>query len=99
MSLENNQSIGFVHKDKEHTHIHIYTNRIGFEGKAYNDSFIGKRSQIAADNVAKELGLTRVREVQQEKFQELNPQRQAIKQIHEEFWKPDPNHWMNISAR
>ncbi|WP_026837086.1 relaxase/mobilization nuclease domain-containing protein [Gillisia sp. JM1] len=83
MNLQNNQSIGFVHRDKEHTHVHIYTNRIGFDGKAYNDSFIGKRSQLAADNVAKELGLTRVREVQQEKLQELQPQRLAIKQIND----------------
>tara|TARA_R100000935_G_scaffold15890_3_gene31733 strand:+ start:259 stop:1125 length:867 start_codon:yes stop_codon:yes gene_type:complete len=90
MNLQNNQSIGFVHRDKEHTHVHIYTNRIGFDGKAYNDSFIGKRSQLAADNVAKELGLTRVREVQQEKLQELNPQRLAIKQIHDRVLQTRP---------
>jgi hypothetical protein len=90
MNLQNNQSIGFVHRDKEHTHVHIYTNRIGFDGKAYNDSFIGKRSQLAADNVAKELGLTRVREVQQEKLQELNPQRLAIKQIHDRVLESRP---------
>jgi len=90
MNLQNNQSIGFVHRDKEHTHVHIYTNRIGFDGKAYNDSFIGKRSQLAADNVAKELGLTRVREVQQEKIQELNPQRLIIKQIHDRVLESRP---------
>jgi hypothetical protein len=90
MNLQNNQSIGFVHRDKEHTHVHIYTNRIGFDGKAYNDSFIGKRSQLAADNVAKELGLTRVREVQQEKLQELNPQRLAIKQINDQVLESRP---------
>tara|TARA_R100000935_G_scaffold57536_1_gene91691 strand:- start:10449 stop:11315 length:867 start_codon:yes stop_codon:yes gene_type:complete len=90
MDLQNNQSIGFVHRDKEHTHVHIYTNRIGFDGKAYNDSFIGKRSQLAADNVAKELGLTRVREVQQDKLQELNPQRLAIKQIHDKVLENRP---------
>ena len=90
MNLQNNQSIGFVHRDKEHTHVHIYTNRIGFDGKAYNDSFIGKRSQLAADNVAKELGLTRVREVQQEKLQELNPQRLIIKQIYDRVLESRP---------
>jgi hypothetical protein len=90
MNLQNNQSIGFVHRDKEHTHVHIYTNRIGFDGKAYNDSFIGKRSQLAADNVAKELGLTRVREVQQEKLQESNPQRLAIKQINDRVLESRP---------
>ena len=42
MSLQNNQSIGFVHRDKKHTHVHIYTNRIGFDGKADNDNFMRK---------------------------------------------------------
>ncbi len=90
MNLQNNQSIGFVHRDKAHTHIHIYTNRIGFDGKAYNDSFIGKRSQIAADNVAKELGLTRVREVQKEKLQELKGLREKIKTINDRVLQSRP---------
>ncbi|MGW1454513.1 relaxase/mobilization nuclease domain-containing protein [Salegentibacter agarivorans] len=90
MNLQNNQSIGFVHRDKAHTHVHIYTNRIGFDGKAYNDSFIGKRSQIAADNVAKELGLTRVREVQNEKLYELKHLRQQIKNIHDRVLQSRP---------
>jgi|TARA_Y100000588_G_scaffold371808_1_gene443601 hypothetical protein len=90
MNLQNNQSIGFVHRDKAHTHVHIYTNRIGFDGKVYNDSFIGKRSQIAADNVAKELGFTRVREVQQEKLNELKHLRQAIKNIHDRVLQSRP---------
>ncbi|MGM0934073.1 MAG: relaxase/mobilization nuclease domain-containing protein [Bacteroidota bacterium] len=90
MNLKDHQSIGFVHRDKAHTHIHIYTNRIGFDGKAYNDSFIGKRSQIAADNVAKELGLTRVRGVQQGKLQELKALRQEIKRIHDHVLQTKP---------
>ncbi|HEY9185347.1 MAG TPA: relaxase/mobilization nuclease domain-containing protein [Salegentibacter sp.] len=88
--LQDHQSIGFVHRDKAHTHLHIYTNRIGFNGKAYNDSFIGKRSQIAADNVAKELGLTRVKEVQKEKLQELKGLRQEIKRIHDRVLQTKP---------
>lgn len=90
MNLQNNQSIGFVHRDKAHTHVHIYTNRIGFDGKAYNDSFIGKRSQIAADNVAKELGLTRVREVQRERLNELKGLRQEIKRINDRVLQSRP---------
>lgn len=90
MNLQNNQSIGFVHRDKAHTHVHIYTNRIGFDGKVYNDSFIGKRSQIAADNVAKELGFKRVREVQQERLNELKHLRQEIKNIHDRVVQTRP---------
>jgi len=90
MELKNRQAIAFVHRDKAHTHVHVYVNRIGFDGKTYNDSFIGKRSQVAADNVAKELGLTRVREVQQEKLQELKWQRQAIRHINNRVLETRP---------
>jgi hypothetical protein len=90
LNLQNHQSIGFVHRDKAHTHIHIYANRIGFDGKAYNDSFIGKRSQIAADNVAKELGLKRVRDVQQEKAQGTKGLRQEIKNINDRVLQSRP---------
>ncbi|QYA24988.1 relaxase/mobilization nuclease domain-containing protein [Gramella sp. MT6] len=90
MELKNRQAIAFVHRDKEHTHVHVYVNRIGFDGKAYNDSFIGKRSQLAADNVAKELGLTRVRDVQQEKLKEFNWQRLAISHINNKVMETRP---------
>jgi len=90
MELKNRQAIAFVHRDKAHTHVHVYVNRIGFDGKAYNDSFIGKRSQIAADNVARELGLTRVRDVQQEKLKELNWQRLAIRHINNKVMETRP---------
>lgn len=83
MKLINHQAIGFVHRNKEHIHIHIYANRISLSGETFKDNFIGKRSQLAADNVAKELGLTRVREVQQEKLQELSGIRQEIKRIND----------------
>lgn len=82
MKLEERQTIAFVHRDKQHTHIHLYVNRIGFDGKAYNDSYIGKRSQQAAHQVAKEMGLTTVGEVQQEKIAELKRIRQQIRNLH-----------------
>lgn len=90
MDLKNRQAIAFVHRDKAHTHVHVYVNRIGFDGKAYNDSFIGKRSQLAADNVAKELELTRVRDVQNEKLQELKWQRLAIRHINNKVVETRP---------
>ncbi|WP_442267791.1 relaxase/mobilization nuclease domain-containing protein (plasmid) [Tenacibaculum sp. ZS6-P6] len=91
MDLKNHQAIGFVHKDKEHTHIHIYAeNSISLKGEVYKDSFIGKRSQIAADNVAKKLGLTRVKEVQQQKLQELKWQRLAIRHINNKVLESRP---------
>ena len=64
-------------------HIHLYVNRIGFDGKAYKDNFIGKRSQQAAEKVAQQMGLTTVREVQQERLNQIQNVRQELRQIHE----------------
>tara|TARA_R110002020_G_scaffold1998_1_gene9098 strand:- start:6779 stop:7636 length:858 start_codon:yes stop_codon:yes gene_type:complete len=83
MQLKERQAIAFVHRDKAHTHVHLYVNRIGFDGKAYNDSFIGKRSQLAAENVAKEMGLTTVKEVNLEKELDTKQTRLNIKNIHQ----------------
>ncbi|WP_373519849.1 mobilization protein MbpA [Pricia sp.] len=83
MQLKERQAIAFVHRDKAHTHVHLYVNRIGFDGKAYNDSFIGKRSQLAAENVAKGMGLTKAREVQLEKELDSIHVRLEIRNIHQ----------------
>ncbi|TLP71187.1 relaxase/mobilization nuclease domain-containing protein [Maribacter sp. ACAM166] len=83
MQLKERQVIAFVHRDKAHTHVHLYVNRIGFDGKAYNDSFIGKRSQLAAERVAKEMGITTVNEVQMEKQLQSVVIRNEIRRIHE----------------
>lgn len=83
MQLKERQAIAFVHRDKAHTHVHLYANRIGFDGRAYKDSFIGKRSQMAAESVAKEMGLTTVKEVQLEKELDSIKVRLEIKNIHQ----------------
>lgn len=83
MKLQERQAIAFVHRDKGHVHIHLYVNRIGFDGAAYKDNFIGKRSQLAAERVARQLGLTTVREVQQQKLEKDKHIRAEIKQMHE----------------
>lgn len=83
MKLQERQAIAFVHRDKGHLHIHLYVNRIGFDGKAYKDNFIGKRSQQAAEKVAQQMGLTTVREVQQKRLNQIQNVRQEIRQIHE----------------
>jgi hypothetical protein len=82
MKLGDRQAIAFVHLDKAHKHIHLYVNRIDLNGKAYNDSFVGKRSQLAAERTAKELGLTTVKEVQISKALESKQIRQQIRNIH-----------------
>ena len=89
MQLRERQAIAFVHRDKAHTHVHLYVNRIGFDGKAYNDSFIGKRSQLAAEKVAKEMGLTTVKEVQLEKELDSIKVRLEIKNVHQRVMEND----------
>lgn len=83
MELGERQAIAFVHRNKVHTHIHLYVNRIDFQGKAYKDNYIGKRSQKAAERTAQQLQLTTVKEVQQSKDQSLKQIRSEIKQIHD----------------
>ena len=83
LNLQDRQAIAFVHKDKEHKHIHLYVNRIDFKGQAYNDSFIGKRSQQAAEKVAEKLHLTTVKQVQFEKEFQQREIRQEIKRRHD----------------
>ena len=83
MKLGERQAVAFVHKDKEHKHIHLYVNRIDFKGVAYNDSFIGKRSQLAAEKVAEQMGLTTVKQVQFEKEFNLKDIRTEIKRRHD----------------
>lgn len=83
MNLCNRQAIAFVHRDKDHKHIHLYVNRIDFKGVAYNDSFIGKRSQLAAEKVAERMQLTTVKQVQFERAFNLREIRTEIKRRHE----------------
>ncbi|MDE3740216.1 relaxase/mobilization nuclease domain-containing protein [Maribacter polysaccharolyticus] len=83
MKLGERQAIAFVHQDKDHKHIHLYVNRIDFKGIAYNDSFIGKRSQLAAEKTAEHLGLTTVKQIQFEKEFNLNEIRTEIKRRHD----------------
>tara|TARA_R110002033_G_scaffold154043_1_gene190508 strand:+ start:807 stop:1676 length:870 start_codon:yes stop_codon:yes gene_type:complete len=89
MKLQERQAIGFVHRNREHTHVHVYVNRIDFNGNAYKDSFIGKRSQQAAENVAKQMGLTTVKEVQHEKLNQIQNVRGEIKRIHDKVMEKD----------
>ena len=91
MQLGERQAIAFVHRDKQHLHIHLYVNRIDFNGTAYNDSFIGKRSQQAAEKAAEQYHLTTVRQLQVEKEFNLKDIRAEIKRRHDitlNYFKP-----------
>lgn len=77
MNLQDHQSLVVKHTDKAHTHLHIYVNRIDNNGKAYNDSYISKKTQNIADEIAQERGLTRaslVKEFNKEMTKDLRQQ-------------------------
>lgn len=100
MKLKDRQAIAFVHRDKAHTHVHLYVNRIDFRGKAYADSFVGKRSQHAAEIVAQELKLTTVKQVQFEREFDTRRIRSEIKRVHELTLKQDrPNSFSEYVKR
>lgn len=61
--LKDHQAIIVKHQDKEHTHLHIFANRIGIDGKAASDHFVGLESQRIADEIAKDRNLTRAKVV------------------------------------
>lgn len=95
LKLENHQAIAFVHNDKNHKHIHLYVNRIDFNGKAYNDSFIGKRSQKTAERIAEKLNLQTVKMVKEQKLENLKEVRKYIREKHEfsfKFFHPESYH-------
>lgn len=83
MKLQERQAVAYVHRDKAHTHVHLYVNRIDLNGRAYNDSFIGKQSQLAAERTARELGIQTVKDVQYEKSLELTRIRSEIQKAHQ----------------
>ncbi|MEL6606641.1 MAG: relaxase/mobilization nuclease domain-containing protein [Bacteroidota bacterium] len=84
MKLENHQYIAFVHQNTAHKHIHLYVNRIDYEGKAYNDQFISNRASRAAEGIAQQMGLQTAKEVQELKHakrQSVWPEMRHIKHL------------------
>jgi len=76
--LENNQAIVLKHTDKDHTHLHIYANRINMNGEALKDHHIGRISQRIAKEIAIDRGLTVARHVEEDKKQEITPIKEEI---------------------
>jgi hypothetical protein len=77
MKLEDNQSISYLHSDRDHHHLHIFVNRIDTNGKAYKDNYISKKVQRIAESMAKARGFTTAKEIQQEREERLSRQIKA----------------------
>lgn len=81
MGLQEHQSITVKHEDKEHSHLHIYVNRINMQGQAFKDHFIGKEAQRIADLVAQERNLTRAKARQQEIETAKKPAKERVQAV------------------
>ncbi|WP_347839583.1 relaxase/mobilization nuclease domain-containing protein [uncultured Draconibacterium sp.] len=79
MNLKENQSITFLHCNKDHQHLHIFVNRIDYNGRAYKDHFISKKAQRIAESMVKARGFKTAKEIQIEKETRLRTQ---IKEAH-----------------
>ncbi|HAO14452.1 MAG TPA: mobilization protein [Tenacibaculum sp.] len=65
MKLDKHQAVIVKHGDKKHIHLHLYVNRIDYNGNAYKDNFISKKSQSISDTIARDRNLTRAKDVQE----------------------------------
>ncbi|MEP0366862.1 MAG: relaxase/mobilization nuclease domain-containing protein [Cyclobacteriaceae bacterium] len=74
--LNEHQWVAYKHEmagpenDIPRPHIHIYINRIGFDGKAVKDKFIGKKVQVVAHELAKKKGMISARDLMDQKIKE-----------------------------
>lgn len=62
-SLEKNESIVFLHEDREHKHLHIVANRIDSNGRIYRNGNELAMSQRVGNEIAQERGLMQAREI------------------------------------
>jgi len=66
--LSKHQSVGYLHKDKDHFHLHIVTNRIDVNGKIYRGGHELAMSQRIGDEIATDRGLKRASEIRRERM-------------------------------
>lgn len=67
LGLTNHQYLMTVHLSTDQPHIHIQCNRIGLDGKAHDDSYIGFKAQHSAKKIAERLGLKTAKDIHDEK--------------------------------
>lgn len=87
INLKENQYITFLHSDRNHKHLHIFVNRIDFNGKAYKDNYISKKAQRLAESIAKDWKFTTAKEVQQQKEERF---RRQVVSAHEKVLTQNP---------
>ncbi|MBS1508563.1 MAG: relaxase/mobilization nuclease domain-containing protein [Bacteroidetes bacterium] len=84
--LNSYQSIAYLHKDKEHFHLHIVVNRIDPNGKIFRHKNELALSQRLGDEIAIERGLKRASEIRRQRRlgrdeSKINPEVGIVAQI------------------
>lgn len=95
IGLQDHQFAAYVHNDREHKHIHLFINRITSQGKAFNDSYVGKKTQRIADEIAQEHNLIRARIVEKMKDQALKYHKAKARAIHQDVMRTYPENFGN----
>jgi hypothetical protein len=67
IGLKANQYMVARHSDTEHQHLHIVSNRVGFDGSVVSDKFCKNRSARVSDILEAKYGLTIAREARKNK--------------------------------
>lgn len=80
MNMQDLQTIGFLHADKEHRHLHLVINKVKeTDFKLVHDGYIGKKSQKIADTIAAEMKLVRAMVIKQTRIDEALRIKEAVK--------------------
>lgn len=83
MKMEQHQAVAIVHRDRDHVHLHLYVNRVNLMGKHDRNNYLNLRASLAAEQVARAMGLTTVKQVIQQKLEGSKAIRGEIKAIHD----------------
>ena len=87
LNLENRQYVCVQHNHQNLTHLHLIINRINEQGKAYSDSFLGRRILKVAHKTATKLGLKTVKQAREKKMSRLKA---IIEPAHKAVLKMSP---------
>jgi len=87
LGLSEHQYIACVHENTKATHIHIIANRIGENGKAVSDSYIGYKAQHSAEKIAQEYGMKTAKEIRSEKVLDRELNNLVNKELKAEIFK------------
>jgi hypothetical protein len=80
MSLDKNQYLVVKHTDTQHQHMHIISNRVGFEGNVVSDRWCKNRTAHACDLMEEKYNLTVAREQGKSKSNDKRGDLKAVKE-------------------